>query len=62
MAKQRKAKAIEDVSWPPWDWEPPDVREGKLTVLEREIAKLDQLKAKSKPKARMTPRQPGRRT
>ena len=62
MAKRRKAKAIEDVSWPPWDWEPPDLREDELTVLEGELAKLDHLKAKSKPKVRRTPRQPVRGT
>jgi hypothetical protein len=62
MAKRRKVKGVEDLSWPPWDWEPPDLREDELTVLEGELAKLDQLKAKSKPKARRPPRQPGRRT
>jgi hypothetical protein len=62
MAKRRKAKTIEDLPWPPLDWEPPPLREDELTVLEGELAKLDQLNAKPKPKSRRTSRQPGRRT
>ena len=62
MAKRRKAKAIEDVPWPLPEWEPLPLREDELTVLEGELAKLDQLKAKPKPKSRRTLRQPGRRT
>jgi hypothetical protein len=46
MAKRRKAKTIEDVPWPPLDWEPPPLREDELTALEGELAKLDQLNAK----------------
>ena len=62
MAKRRKAKTIEDVTWPPREWEPPALGEGELTVLEGELAKLNQLDVKPKRKARRTPRQPGRRT
>jgi hypothetical protein len=57
MAK-RKAKTIEDVSWPPLDWEPPPLREDELTVLEGELAKLNQLNVKPKPKFRRTSRPP----
>ena len=46
MATRRKAKTIDDVPWPPLDWEPPPLREDELTALEGELAKLDQLNAK----------------
>jgi hypothetical protein len=60
MAKRRKAKTIEDVPWPPQEWEPPALRDDELMVLEGELAKLDQLNEKPKPKAPPTPRQPKR--
>jgi hypothetical protein len=62
MAKRQKAKTIEDVPGPPLDWEPPHLREDELIVLARELAKLDQLNAKTKPKSRRTSRQPRRQT
>ena len=58
MAKRRKVKSVEDVPWPPRDWEPLALREDELTVLEGELAKLDQPKAKPKLKARPPARQP----
>ncbi len=50
MAKRRNTKTIEDVPWPPLDWEPPPLREDELTVLEGEVAKLDQRNVKPKPR------------
>ncbi len=48
MAKRPKMKTMEDLPWPPLDWEPPPLREGELAVLKGELAKLYQLNVKPK--------------
>jgi hypothetical protein len=52
MAKRTKANTVEEVPWPPLDWEPPTLGEDELTALEGELAKLKQLDAKPKPQSR----------